>query len=323
MKGIVYDYYEPKLIKEKFVPCNTPNQFPNNGKCWMLHNSIGKGYFWISNSGKHFNIKIHDFYMHKDSLIDMSVPECLSTTYYESVLGEELNPYKRLNCNVVKSFFLFYKPFNALIHKKIPIKSVGIEYEPEYYEKYLKANYSDLYQSPQDAFRCIDETSDFHEMVLLLNQVKNYRGKGISAELFFEAKAAEALSLVFERHMKLNSAKKIKISEQDKEMIKSVCAYINNHYADKLSLELLAKIARMGTTKLKSSFKAYNNCTITEYIQNCRIGQAEHLLTYTNLSICQVADAVGYRNAGRFADLFRKAKGILPGEFKKIAGHRE
>lgn len=320
MKGIVNDYYEPELIERHFISCNTPEQYSDIGNCWKIKDSIGKGYFWIYNSVKHFNIKIHDFYMHKDSLIELSIPECLSTTYYESISGEELNPYKTLNCNVIKSFLGGYKPFNALIHKKIPIRTIGIEYEPEYYEKYLKANYGEKYQNPQDAFRCIDETSDFHEMVMLLNQVKNYRGKDISAELFYEAKAAEALSLVFERQLKLNSVKKVTLSEQDKEMIESVCAYINNHYADKLSLELLAKIARMGTTKLKSNFKTYNNCTITEYIQNCRIGQAEHFLSYTDLSIGQVADAVGYRNAGRFAELFKKSKGILPSEYKKIAG---
>lgn len=322
MKQIVNDYYAPKLSEAQFTPCDTPEQYPKMGKCWKLSETAGKGYFWIYDTGKHFNIKIHDFYMNEDLLLDMSVPECLSVTYVENISGEELNPYRSLNCNVVKSYLGGYKPFKALIHKKIPIKTIGIEFVPEYYEYFLKEHYREQYQNPQDAFRSIYETSDFSQMVMLLNQIKNYGGEGLSAELFFEAKVAEALSLVFERHIKINSSKRKALSVQDKEMIKTVSTYINDHYADKISLNFLAKIACMGTTKLKNSFKAYNNCTITEYIQKRRIDQAEHFFAYTDLSIGQVAEAVGYSNAGQFAELFRKSKGILPGEYKRMISNK-
>ena len=40
----------------------------------------------------------------------------------------------------------------------------------------------------------------------------------------------------------------------------------------------LTQIACMGTTKLKSCFKKYYDCTITEYIQQRRMSQAEYLL---------------------------------------------
>ncbi|WP_443081758.1 helix-turn-helix domain-containing protein [Tepidibacter sp.] len=59
-----------------------------------------------------------------------------------------------------------------------------------------------------------------------------------------------------------------------------------------------------------------------DYIQCRKIGQAEHLLTYTDLNIGQVANAVGYSNAGRFSELFRKSTGILPGEYIKITRGR-
>lgn len=50
-----------------------------------------------------------------------------------------------------------------------------------------------------------------------------------------------------------------------------------------------------------------------------RIGQAEHLLAYTDLPIGEIAQAVGYTAAGHFADLFRKAKGVLPMEYRRLA----
>ena len=74
----------------------------------------------------------------------------------------------------------------------------------------------------------------------------------------------------------------------------------------------------MGTTKLKSSFKKAYGCTITEYIQQRRMSQAEYLLTSTDLSIGQIAQTVGYSTSSRFAELFRMSTGLLPGEFRKV-----
>jgi AraC-like DNA-binding protein len=45
----------------------------------------------------------------------------------------------------------------------------------------------------------------------------------------------------------------------------------------------------MGTTKLKCTFKEVYKCTITQYIQNRRMSQAEHLLSNTDFNIGQVA----------------------------------
>ena len=60
-------------------------------------------------------------------------------------------------------------------------------------------------------------------------------------------------------------------------------------------------------------------CTITEYLQHRRMSQAEYLLTDTTLSIGQVAQAVGYASASRFAELFRKSTGLLPSTYRKMA----
>ncbi|MDR1015818.1 MAG: helix-turn-helix transcriptional regulator [Coriobacteriales bacterium] len=75
----------------------------------------------------------------------------------------------------------------------------------------------------------------------------------------------------------------------------------------------------MGTTKLKSAFRRYHGCTITEYIQQRRISHAEHLLAHTEFSIGDVVRMVGYRNANHFSELFRETSGLVPSEYRKIA----
>jgi hypothetical protein len=46
---------------------------------------------------------------------------------------------------------------------------------------------------------------------------------------------------------------------------------------------------------------------------------AEMLLVSTDLAIEQVASAVGYSNAGRFAANFKTNAGLFPSEYRKMA----
>ena len=47
--------------------------------------------------------------------------------------------------------------------------------------------------------------------------------------------------------------------------------------------------------------------------------EAEYLLAYTELTVGQVAQTVGYSTSSRFAELFRKSTGLLPLEYRKNA----
>ena len=317
MPEMTEPYYVSMLKGHGFTPDPDDHQYGALGLCWNISQEIGEGSYWTYGQKDLYDIKIHNFFFHKDSLLEFSLPECLSITRYDSISGEELSPYRRLSAGCIKTYIGGYEPYQVLIHKNIPIRSIGIEIMPAYYEDYLKKQYPEEYRNPVEAFRKIDQTTDFPEMSRLLSEVQNYRGDGIAAKLFYESKVAEALSLVVE-YQKKRPAAYIKLSQADLERIQTVAAYLSDHYAAEIPMERLTQIACMGTTKLKSSFKKVYDCTITEYIQQRRMSQAEYLLTNTDLSIGQIAQTVGYSTSSRFAELFRKSTGLLPGEFRKI-----
>ena len=137
-------------------------------------------------------------------------------------------------------------------------------------------------------------------------------GRGIFRDPF-------ASEMVVEYQKKHSEKITQKLSRQDIESIQTVASYLGDHYASDISLERLTQIACMGTTKLKSCFKKYYDCTITEYIQQRRMSQAEYLLAYTDLSVGQIAQTIGYSTSSRFAELFRKSTGLLPMEYRKMA----
>ncbi|GKX27620.1 AraC family transcriptional regulator [Vallitalea longa] len=317
MEDIIKCIHEPCLKEKGFTPYKS-NKYNSMGQCYKIDPRIGQGYYWIYAQDNLFAIVIHDFYFYEDYLLECKLPEYLSITYYDSISGEELNPYKRFSAGCVKGYWSHNNAYQALFHKNIPIRLIGIEITPEYYENYLKQKYPGEYMSPRSALLSINEDTSFPELILLLNQLRSYKGTGMAAKLFYEGKVAEAISLIVEKS-KLIKPKDIKrITKQDLEHIQTVTSYINDHYAYDLHLKKLSQIACMGTTKLKSTFKEIHKCTITEYIQNRRMGQAEHLLSNTDLSIGQVANIVGYHSASRFSELFKKSTGLLPRKYREF-----
>ena len=145
----------------------------------------------------------------------------------------------------------------------------------------------------------------------------------MAAKLFFQSKVFEAVALIVEHNKKSPERGKVRISSQDIKSLENVAAYINDHYNREILLDKLSRIACMGTTKLKITFKQVYCCTITEYIQQRRLSQGENLLCSTDFPIEQIALAVGYSNAGRFSRDFKKSTGLYPSEYRKWAQQKK
>ncbi|MBU5591606.1 AraC family transcriptional regulator [Clostridium sp. MSJ-4] len=318
MKNILKEIHDPCLMKYGFHLDKEFKGFNSEGICYSVPPEKGSGHYWVYTHKNLFSISIHDFVFFEDIFIEYKIPEYLSISYLKSGSGEEFKPYKRITCGCIRGFIGNHNLYQALFHKNIPVRSIGIEIMPEYYNDYLQKQYPGEYKNPCSAFLSIDGAKDFPELVYLLKQVKNYRGTGMSAKLFYESKVAEAISLVVDKSKTMPPTSQAKkISNEDMDRIRTVAKYIDHHYAFDIHLEQLTRIACMGITKLKYTFKRVYKCTITEYIQNRRMHEAEHILLNTDLNINQVAQIVGYKNASRFSELFHKNTGLLPKEFRK------
>lgn len=317
IQDVIQSVYVPVLQSSGFVPTPQDHRFGPNGLCWRLEGDAGEGYFWTYGQKDLFDIKIHDFFFYQDSFLEFRFPKCLSVTYYESFSGEELSPHRRFCGGCVKAFLGGEGPYRVLVHREVPVKCIGIEVTPAYYERYLREQYPEEYVHPREAFCQLDQTDQFPEMVRLLQQVRSYRGEGIAAKLFYEGKVAEAVALVVERSRRKPQAPAL--APADRRQLELLTAYIEGHCAEPLAQAQLVRVACMSATKMKKLFRQYQGCTITEYIQRCRMHKAAGLLGQPGTTVGQAALAVGYQSASRFAELFRKNTGLLPAEYQRMA----
>lgn len=104
--------------------------------------------------------------------------------------------------------------------------------------------------------------------------------------------------------------------QNNKKDIKPVKEYIEKNYALNLSIDSLAKEFFISPFYLSKKFKAETGFTINQYILGCRMGEAERLLIFSNLSVKDIAITVGYENLPYFYTTFKKYSGCTPVDYK-------
>lgn len=100
--------------------------------------------------------------------------------------------------------------------------------------------------------------------------------------------------------------------------IRMAKAYVEEHYAETISLEDVAKYVCLSPTYFSSLFKSQTGQGFLSYLQSVRIGQAKRLLRETSVNIGEIAGMVGYADVKYFGKLFTKETGIKPSAYRKF-----
>lgn len=104
----------------------------------------------------------------------------------------------------------------------------------------------------------------------------------------------------------------------DEDWVTQITAYIDKHYREALTLEILADMCHGSPYHLQRTFKRMKGITPLEYIQQIRVAKAMHYLADTNLTIMEIGFTMGIPNTAHFATLFKKKTGYTPTEYRKM-----
>ena len=93
--------------------------------------------------------------------------------------------------------------------------------------------------------------------------------------------------------------------------------YLNDNYAQKISLETLEKTFFLSKTTLCKQFNQAINCTIADFLLNIRLNKAKYYLTETKKTITEIADLCGFCSQNYFGLIFKQKTGLSPLNYRK------
>lgn len=99
-------------------------------------------------------------------------------------------------------------------------------------------------------------------------------------------------------------------------LTKDVIAYITEHLDEDLSLNQLAEYFARNPSSLSATFSKETGQTFTHFIQQSRVNEALRLFNTTDMTVSEVAFAVGYQDFSYFSKIFSKQVGCSPRNYK-------
>ena len=97
----------------------------------------------------------------------------------------------------------------------------------------------------------------------------------------------------------------------------AVRQYIDQHYKESITLDLLAEKASINKYYMAHAFKREYGVSPINYLISCRIREGKRLLSETDLSLSQIAAVLGFSSSSYFSQSFRSAEGMSPTEYRK------
>lgn len=98
--------------------------------------------------------------------------------------------------------------------------------------------------------------------------------------------------------------------------VDEVASFIVEHCAEPLSLESVAGSFFVNKCYLSRIFKEVTGFTVNEYINIHRISAAQKLLAESNMTITEIAGAVGYESLTYFEKVFRTYREVSPLKYR-------
>ncbi|MBM7321983.1 helix-turn-helix domain-containing protein [Agrobacterium sp. S2] len=107
--------------------------------------------------------------------------------------------------------------------------------------------------------------------------------------------------------------------EPDVRHTQALTALINTRFAEKLTLESLAKSVHLHPTTANRAFRNVLGMSVIEYLTRYRVARAMQRLAETQEPVVQIAHDCGFGSNSRFYDVFSRRVGMPPRKFRLAA----
>ena len=104
---------------------------------------------------------------------------------------------------------------------------------------------------------------------------------------------------------------------KDEFIMEGVATYIEEHYANPLTLEKVATLACMNKFKFCKLFKEKIGQSFSSFLNSVRVRNASDLLRNADVNISEIATCVGFKNVIHFNRVFKTVNKVTPSEYRR------
>lgn len=204
-----------------------------------------------------------------------------------------------------------------------PIKYVSVALFDDFISEYAGRNFSEEDFDFSETFCWKAHNYNTPEVTLLFLQLRRKLLAFEKSRMYYESKTGELLSIImsnFRREKERWSAAKIVVPPNDLAALERVRAVIDQNVVSPPDIYRLCRIAAMGRTKLRESFKAVYDVTLGGYIREAKMKHALMLLANKDLPVRNAAAHLGYASASKFSIAFKMLYGMSPEEYRRTLG---
>ncbi|MEM9266037.1 MAG: AraC family transcriptional regulator [Cyanobacteria bacterium P01_F01_bin.13] len=149
----------------------------------------------------------------------------------------------------------------------------------------------------------------------ILQQIFQCPFKGLTRQIYLEAKVLELLALQLEQ---INAVPTVStLPADDIDRIYHARDILIRNVTQPPSLAELARQVQLNERKLKQGFRQVFNTTVFGYLYNYRMEQAKQLIQIGQLNIQETASCVGYASRSSFVAAFKRKFQVPPSHFQK------
>ncbi|MDD3049337.1 MAG: AraC family transcriptional regulator [Bacilli bacterium] len=93
--------------------------------------------------------------------------------------------------------------------------------------------------------------------------------------------------------------------------------YINDHFAEDITLQKLSDLTYLNKYYIVHVFKKYKGLSPINYLIERRMLEAKNLLETTNYSVSKISDIIGFSSQSYFSQTFKKEMEMTPNQYRK------
>ena len=121
--------------------------------------------------------------------------------------------------------------------------------------------------------------------------------------------------LLYEKMRKVDS--KRPLSAPDLNSMRDMIDYINSNYSGRITVAGICASGHVGKNTCIDLFKKYTHMSPIDYVRSIRLQNAINYLKNSEMSITEIAYAVGFNSASYFTKSFRQFYDMTPVEYRK------